>query len=192
MNDVDSGRLTQAATLACPPRGQEDAADPAGEQFDALYTTYRIFLRRLAMRKGVPPRDADDLVQDVFATYLVNPSNVRDRHSYLLGGIRNAAMQYHRRRHSSPFREADENELAAAALDEQLLDGVIRTMVLGATFARLAPTCRETLERFHLNGETAAAIAASRGTSANYVARLLTYCRKKARDAYQAMLGGAS
>jgi RNA polymerase sigma factor (sigma-70 family) len=192
MNDFGSERLAQAATLGSAPRTHDDALDPAGEQFDELYATYRIFLRRLAVRKGVPPRDADDLVQDVFATYLVNPGNVRDLHSYLIGGIRNAAWQYQRRLCASPIRDADHNELASAASDEQLLEGVIRSMVLGATLARLAPTCRETLERFHLNGESAAAIAASRGTSANYVARLLTYCRKRARDAYQSMLKGPS
>jgi RNA polymerase sigma factor (sigma-70 family) len=192
MNELGSERLAQAATLAEAPHSHGVAVDPAGEQFDALYATYRVFLRRLAVRKGVPPRDADDLVQDVFATYLVNPANVRDLHSYLIGGIRNAARQYQRRLWSSPIRQAEESELAAAASDEQVLEGVIRTMVLGATLARMAPTCRETLERFHLHGETAAAIAATRGTSANYVARLLTYCRKKARDAYQTMLRGSS
>lgn len=156
-------------------------ADTTAARFEAIYATYLPLLRKIAVRKfGVPTADAENLVHDVFATYLTNPDNVRSLHAYLIGAICNAARQYHR-------RGATERSLfcgssaCLATPDNELADGVIRNVVIGTTLARLGPSCRDTLQRFYLAGETAAAIAQSRNTSANYILRLLHYCRSRAR-----------
>lgn len=163
-----------------------DGCTAAATPFDALYATYRPLLRKIAIRKfGIPADDVDDLVQDVFATYLANSANVHDRHAYLIGATCNAARQYLRRDHTSPFCGASA-ECAATPADE-VLEGVIRNLILGATLRRLGGSCRETLERFYLRGETTAAIAESRETSANYICRLLNYCRNRARSLYHEM-----
>lgn len=191
MNSSYEDRLTatglrDARTMLALPH---DASSSLGEDEDAVdrvYITYRPLMRRIAIVKfGIPAADADDLVQDVFATYLVNPSAVRDERAYLIGGICNAARQYQRRGKAAPFCDAD---VCAAAPDDELIDGVIRTMVIGATLSRLTPTCRDALQRFYLHGEKTADIAQTRDTTANYIARLLTYCRQRAREVYQNML----
>jgi RNA polymerase sigma factor (sigma-70 family) len=156
------------------------------EPFDAFYATYRLLLRKIAIRKfEIPAGDVDDLVQDVFATYIVNRANVRDPHAYLIGAICNAARQYWRKHHASPFCAADVECGATPAAD--VIDGVIRNLVLGATLRRLGESCRETLRRFYLDGETTAAIAESRETTANSICRLLNYCRNRARSFYRQM-----
>jgi DNA-directed RNA polymerase specialized sigma24 family protein len=127
----------------------------------------------------------------VFATYLTNPANVRNLRSYLIGAICNAARQYLR-------RDATERELfcgepiCAAAPDEDLVEGVIRNITISTTLAQLGPSCQETLRRFYLTGETAPMIAQSRKTTANYILRLLNYCRNRARAIYVAMSKGGS
>jgi RNA polymerase sigma factor (sigma-70 family) len=184
MGSLASERLADAGSMAVAAllhgTGERDAA---ALRFDALYAAYRPLLRKIAIRKfGVAVSDADDLVQDVFATYLANPSNVRDLHPYLIGAICNASRQYRRRNEASPFCPSS---ACGATPDDELIDGVVRNVVIAATMSRLGARCRETLERFYLNGETAVSIAESRDTSAGYIWRLLNYCRNRARAIYR-------
>ena len=175
------------AVAALGNRGVD--CDGAALRFDALYAAYRPLLRKIAIRKfGVAVSDAEDLVQDVFATYLANPTNVRDLHPYLIGAICNASRQFQRRSESSPFCPSS---ACAATPDDELIDGVVRNVVIAATLSRLGARCRETLERFYLNGETAVSIAESRDTSAGYMWRLLNYCRNRAQAIYRQMSVGS-
>lgn len=165
-----------------------DARDDAGVQFDALYTTYTPLLRKIAVRKfGIPVKDVDDLVQDVFASYLANRAAVRELLPYLVGAICNASRQYRRRDEASPFAPQPEHREFGATPGDELIDGVTRNLIIRTTLARLGESCRDTLERFYLRGETTAAIAADRQTTANYICRLLNYCRNRARSIYAAM-----
>lgn len=173
-----------AAVNARPPPAAP--CDPATARFDALYAAYRPLLRKIAIRKfGIPPDAVDDLVHDVFATYLANPSNVRDLHPYLIGAICNASRQYRRRDDASPF--CSKSVEWAGSPGDELVDGVVRNLIIGTTLSRLGVKCRETLQRFHLHGESAASIATSRNTSPNYICRLLNYCRNRARSIYLEM-----
>ena len=177
-----SERLRSAGANAVIARNGDENAAPS--EFESIYSSYAPLLRRIAVFKfGVPRADADALVHDVFATYLANPANVRDLHRYLIGAICNASRQYLRRDASERALFCDTDACGATPGDE-MVEGVIRTLVINSTLSRLGPSCRETLRRFYLTGESAPAIAESRSTSANYILRLLHYCRKKAREIY--------
>lgn len=168
-------------------RTSSAASDSAVTRFEAIYTGYAPLLRRIAMRKfGISRGDVDALVHDVFATYLANPDNVRDLHAYLIGAICNASRQ-HVRRDSSERQLFCGKAVCAATPNDELIDGVVRNLVISATLARLGPSCRDTLQRFYLSGETAPAIAESRNTTANYIRRLLHFCRSRARAIYSGM-----
>lgn len=182
-----SERLRSAGTTAVLARGGENAAN----DFESIYSSYVPLLRRIAMFKfGVPRSDADALVHDVFATYLANPTNVRELHPYLIGAICNASRQYLRRDANERALFCDSAACGAIPGDE-MVDGVIRTLVINSTLARLGTSCRDTLRRFYLTGESAPVIAESRNTSANYILRLLHFCRKRARAIYTAMNEGS-
>jgi RNA polymerase sigma factor (sigma-70 family) len=185
MERGSSERLTSAAKAALTASARVDVSDAAAVQhFETIYTAYVPLLRKIAIRKfDIPHADADALVHDVFATYLANPSNVRDLHPYLIGAICNAARQY-RRRDAKEQALFCSTAICAASPHDELVDGVIRNLVINTTLARLGASCRETLRRFYLAGESAPAIAQSRNTSANYILRLLHYCRKRAREIF--------
>ena len=178
-----SERLTTAGAsviAALAPAGGDDPTT----RFEAIYNAYLPLLRKIAIRKfEIEEQDVDGLVHDVFATYLANPSNVRDLHSYLIGGICNASRQ-HRRRYTSERALFCRDSTCAATPNDELIDGVVRNLVVTAGLARLGPSCRDTLQRFYLIGETAPAIARSRNTTANYIRRLLTFCRSRLRAIY--------
>lgn len=178
MSDVTYERATPA------PPSLPDGTGP----FDAIYAAYRPLLRHVAVRRfGVPVSDADDLVHDVFATFLLRRSQVRDARAYLFGAIRNASQQYGRRGDASPTQPLPESDELPSG--EQLADDVIRALTVHAALARLGAACRETLYRFHVIGEKASVIAESREQSENYIYRLLNYCRNRARAIYQEMNG---
>jgi RNA polymerase sigma factor (sigma-70 family) len=180
-------RLMDVANAAAIPGGQTEATDSAVVRFETIYTAYVPLLRKIAMRKfGIARGDAEALVHDVFATYLANPANVRNLRPYLIGAICNAARQ-HLRRDAAEKALFCDGPVCAATPDGELVEGVIRNIVLSATLAQLGPSCRETLRRFYFAGESAPAIAQSRNTTANYVLRLLNYCRNRARQIYAAM-----
>lgn len=186
MGALPSELLADARNAAPNVRVWEAMDEGATARFDALYAAYRPLLRKIAIRKfGVPADAVDDLVHDVFATYLANPSNVRDLHPYLIGAICNASRQYRRR--------GDSRALSSASVEwsgtpgDELLEGVVRNLIIGTTLSRLGVKCRETLQRFYLQGESALSIATSRHTTPNYICRLLNYCRNKARSIYREM-----
>ena len=189
-------RIQAAASIAiAATAGEADdsAADrAAASPFDAIYDMYAPLMRRIAVaRFGISVNDAADLVHDVFATYLVNPSRVTELRPYLIGAICNASRSYLRR---TAARDAVCSGLddCMAASDQGLLDAVVRDVLVGRILGRLGRSCREVLYRFYFLGETAAVIAERRNTSAGYIGRLLHFCRKSARDAYQAMEDGES
>ena len=179
---LDSNVAPVPVLLTAPLTAEASAA-----AFDSLYATYLPLLRKIAIAKfAVPACDAEALAHDVFATYLANPANVRNVHAYLIGAICNAARQY-RRRDAAERTLFCDSGICEGEPSREMSDDVVRTMVVNATLARLGESCRETLRRFYLIGESAPAIAATRNTSANYVLRLLSYCRKRARAMYEEM-----
>ena len=155
--------------------------------FDTVYTTYAPLLRKIAMRKfRIPRADVDGIVHDVFATYLAHQERVRELHAYLIGGICNASREYWRKldREREVFCPGD---VCTAMTDDRLLESLTQNLLAQSALRTLGPSCRETLHRFYADGETAVSIAESRGTSANYIFRLLHYCRGQARNAYRAL-----
>jgi DNA-directed RNA polymerase specialized sigma24 family protein len=189
-------RIQVAATIVIATGVCGDADDSGNDQpaaasgFDTIYDAYAPLLRRIAIAKfGVPANDAADLVHDVFATYLVNPARVTELRPYLIGANCNASRSYLRRANVQDAVCSGLDECQAAS-NEELLDAVVRDVLVGRILGRLGRSCRDALHRFYLLGETAAVIAERRHTSAGYIGRLLHFCRKRARDAYDAMEKG--
>jgi len=183
--------MQAAATIAIAAttcEADDSAADhAAASPFDAIYDTYAPLMRRIAVAKfGISVNDAADLVHDVFATYLVNPSRVTELRPYLIGAICNASRS-HLRRTAAKDAVCSGLDDCLSASDQGLLDAVVRDVLLGRILGRLGRSCRDVLYRFYFQGETTAVIAERRDTTAGYIGRLLHFCRKRARDAYQAM-----
>lgn len=180
---LPADRVTHAERPGSAPPA---AAPPT--PFDQLYASYAPLLRKIAVRKfNVPHGEADALVHDVFARYLINQSAIRELHPYLIGAICNAARRYWRR--EGLQRELCTTTPCAATPDDALLNEVVRNITIGTTLARLGASCRDTLRRFYLYGESTAAIAEARNTSSGYIRRLLTLCRSRAQAIYRTMEG---
>jgi RNA polymerase sigma factor (sigma-70 family) len=180
---VGAERMCEAAAVV-GVTATDELRDP---EFDRIYETYVPLLRAIAMRKfRIPRGDVDELVQDVFATYLAHAERVRQLRPYLIGGICNAARQYWRETEAERKVFCDV-EAEATTCDGAFLDSLIQNTLMAAALSRLGESCRETLRRFYIDGESAISIAASRETTQNSIHQLLNYCRRRVRETYRAM-----
>jgi len=150
-----------------------------------LYTAHAPLLRYIAVTKfHVPRSDAEALVHDVFTTYFSRPGAVRSPRPYLIGAICNAARYYWRERKNEEAALDDSGLLPP--IPEQITEDVGRKLLLATMLSRIGAKCRDLLSRYYLDGESTADIAASRGTTTDYVLFLLHRCRRRAREIVQA------
>jgi DNA-directed RNA polymerase specialized sigma24 family protein len=177
----DIATPTKGAVCSLAAERRISAFDDGSRSADTIYLRYAPVLRRIASRKyDVPLADVDSLVHDVFATYLTNPSSVRDVRAYLIGGICNASRDYWReRRHEVPLCGADELHP-----DHPIFEGLVERLTVAATVARLRSRCRDVLRRYYFEGESKEVIAAAISTTPRNVLYLLHVCRNRARKIY--------
>src|ERR1700753_1091367 len=83
MNEFDAAERLAAVQAAVMPSDLTMMGTARDAAFHSVYIVYSPLLRKIAIgRHRVPFEDADSLVHDVFATYLVSASTVRNLHSY--------------------------------------------------------------------------------------------------------------
>lgn len=165
-----------------PPRSTEEA-------FESLYTDYGLLLRTIAMRRyHVPPDDAEALVHDIFAAYLERRAHVRDAKGWLTGAIKNASLNYWRKRKpEAPL--LPEHEEAADEAAEARFEQWVRRSTIASIFAGLGERCRETLRRYYLREESKERIAEQLETSPGNVLQLLVTCRRRAQELLRRLMG---
>jgi RNA polymerase sigma factor (sigma-70 family) len=155
--------------------------------FEEVYLLYAARLRKIAVRNfGIPISEAETLVHDVFATYIMQAASVRAVERYLVGAICNASRHYLRRSDAADALFCGETPCAATPSDA-LLDEVARKLLLGRLLRGVGCRCRDLLHRYYVNGETTKAIAEALDSTPGTVLVYLHKCRKRALDAYRSI-----
>lgn len=155
--------------------------------FEEAYLRYGPRLRKIATgRFGIEWTEADALVHDVFATYMMQADSVKKLEPYLIGAICNAARNHLRRSGAAEALFCGE-EPCAATPDDALAAEIERKVLVTRMLARVGQRCRELLHRYYVNGETTQAIACSLQTSPGTVLVFLHRCRRRALAAYHSM-----
>jgi RNA polymerase sigma factor (sigma-70 family) len=161
---------------------EQTTASRAAPSFADVYTTYAKFMKRIAMGKfRLAAADADELVHDVFATYLGHASeDVTSVRAYLVIAICRAARRRTDRLRSEERLSipTDQQEIPDAGTERSIL----LRMAVADALAVCSPRCRELLYRHHVHGESAEEIASSLSTTAQYVRQLLSDCRRRVRE----------
>lgn len=165
------------------------AHDVRPEAFEAAYVAFAPKLRKIAVRKfGIPPGDAESLVHDVFATYIMHAASVRTVEPYLIGAICNAARHYRRRSVATEALFACGEYPCVATPDGALAREVERKLLLSRMLARVGPRCRDLLRRYYIGGDTTQAIADEMQSTPASILVILHKCRRRALQAYQSMM----
>ena len=142
--------------------------------YDGLSDTLRYIAER---QFNIPTDDADELVHDVFLSFIRHHRTVADDAGWLTQATRNACVSWWRR-----FRPTD-------ALSDSLLNpapDIAARLDLLRALAQITPRCRTVLWQRLIEDQTAEHIAWScaGSTSGGYGRKLVYRCLKAFRDAF--------
>jgi RNA polymerase sigma factor (sigma-70 family) len=159
------------------------------QEIEDVYRLHYNLLHYLACQKfRIPAGDVENLIQEVFVTYLSAADQVRNVRSWLVGAMCNASRNYWRSHGRTEQLPADMNrrgDPSAAGLD----DAVAMRITLRETLSRLHQKCRDTLRLRYFEGCSAIEVAEQMETTNRY-AEKLSKCLKRAHQIYVRLTNG--
>lgn len=174
-----------------PPQPAAGASAPMtpSEQVEMLYIEHRSLLLYVAARKfRIPESDAENLVQEVFFSFLQSVSKeaatkIENVRAWLVAAMCNASRHYWRasgRTESLPEDFQDHCDPSSNGLAEQLAN----MMTVRQALQYLQPRCRETLWLHYFEGRSAGDVARELETTNRYAEKLIHNCLKRVREIY--------
>jgi len=172
----------QKPAATAEPEATVDPQDVGG-----LYVEYRMLLLSVACRKfRVPETDAENLIQDVFLSYLQAGTKVENIRSWLVAAMCKASRHYYSatgRRESLPEDYNERSDPDSDAVAEKLA----REITLRQALGYLQPRCRETLHLHYFEGRSAGDMAREMSTTNRYAEKLIHNCLKRVREIYRSI-----
>lgn len=167
-----------------PPQQQPAPASPAADDVETLYLEHRSLLLYVACRKfRIPDSDAENLIQEVFLSYLQTGTKIENIRAWLVAAMCNASRHYWRaqgRTESLPDDFNDHCDPGSQGLAEQYMT----RMTVRQALDYLQPRCRETLWLHYFEGRSAADVARELETTNRYAEKLIHNCLKRVREIY--------
>ncbi len=161
-----------------------EPAPTHADTVEQLYTQYRTLLMSVACRKfRVPEGDAENLLQEVFVSFLQTGTNIENVRAWLVAAICNASRHYWRtqgRAEQLPDNFVEHSDPGSHALPERFA----MEMTVRQALRYLQPRCRETLWLHYFEGRSAADVARELQTTARYAEKLIHNCLKRVREIY--------
>ena len=184
----DASNATPAAPRA---RGESrkvqprpDAPSTAADDVEALYLQHRTLLLWVGCRKfRVPDCDAENLIQEVFLSYLQTGTKIENIRAWLVAAMCNASRHYWRsqgRTESLP----DDIDAHSDPGSHGLADQFALKMTVRQALDYLQPRCRETLWLHYFEGRSAGDVARELETTNRYAEKLIHNCLKRVREIY--------
>lgn len=175
----ETAQAVAAAPVAAPP-----PAPTPGDDVEKLYVEHRTLLLYVACRKfRIPDTDAENLIQEVFLSFLQTGTKIDNVRAWLVAAMCNASRHYWRasgRTESLPEDFNDHCDPGSQGLAEQY---TLR-MTIRQALDYLQPRCRETLWLHYFEGRSAADVARELETTNRYAEKLIHNCLKRVREIY--------
>jgi RNA polymerase sigma factor (sigma-70 family) len=179
---------------SAPPRARSESAPrpeagtaagtQAANDVEALYVAHRTLLLYVASRKfRIPDSDAENLIQEVFLSYLQTGTKIENIRAWLVAAMCNASRHYWRsqgRTESLPDNIDDHSDPGSHGLAEQFA----MKMTVRQALDYLQPRCRETLWLHYFEGRSAGDVARELETTNRYAEKLIHNCLKRVREIY--------
>lgn len=174
-------RLEPPATTAA---AAAPAPSPQADDVETLYIEHRTLLLYVACRKfRIPDSDAENLIQEVFLSFLQTGTKIDNVRAWLVAAMCNASRHYWRasgRTESLPEDFNDHSDPVSHGLAEQYA----RDMTIRQALDYLQPRCRETLWLHYFEGRSASDVARELETTNRYAEKLIHNCLKRVREIY--------
>jgi len=164
----------------------EAVAEPLPEPQDVgeLYVRHRTLLLFVACRKfRIPEIDAENLIQEVFLSYLQTGTKVENVRAWLVAAMCNASRHYWRAQGRTESLPDDIGERSDPS-SHTIADKVAMQMTLRQALKYLQPKCRETLYLHYFEGRSAGDVAVEMNTTNRYAEKLIHNCLKRVREIY--------
>lgn len=167
-------------------RAGEPAPPPstAADEVERLYIEHRTLLLFVACRKfRIPDTDAENLIQDVFLSFLQTGTKIDNVRAWLVAAMCNASRHYWRASARTESLPEDFNEHSDPH-SHGLADEFAKKLTLRQALDYLQPRCRETLWLHYFEGRSAADVARELETTNRYAEKLIHNCLKRVREIY--------
>jgi RNA polymerase sigma factor (sigma-70 family) len=185
---------TEVSPAAARTRGEKKAQSRTGEpapppstaadDVEALYVEHRTLLLFVACRKfRIPDTDAENLIQDVFLSFLQTGTKIDNVRAWLVAAMCNASRHYWRAQARTESLPADFSEQSDPG-SLTLADEFAKKLTLRQALDYLQPRCRETLWLHYFEGRSAADVARELETTNRYAEKLIHNCLKRVREIY--------
>lgn len=181
-----TSRTTRSEKTPAPRPEPQAPAPPstAADDVETLYIDHRSLLLYVACRKfRIPDCDAENLIQEVFLSYLQTGTKIENIRAWLVAAMCNASRHYWRaqgRTESLPDDFADHCDPGSQGLAEQYMT----RMTVRQALDYLQPRCRETLWLHYFEGRSAGDVARELETTNRYAEKLIHNCLKRVREIY--------
>lgn len=154
------------------------------DDIEALYLSHRKLLFFIACRKfRVPELDAENLIQEVFLSYLQVGTEIKDTRSWLVAAMCNASRHYWRSQGRTESLPDDIGERSDPG-SHTIADTFAMKMTVWETLQYLQPRCRETIQLHYYEGRSANEVAREFQTTSRYAEKLIHNCLKRVRQIY--------
>lgn len=180
-NESQAARPSATATVIEPPQVPATQADDV----EVLYVQHRSLLLYVACRKfRVPETDAENLIQEVFLSYLQTGTTIDKPRAWLVAAMCNASRHYWRASGRTESLPEDFNEQSDPH-SHSLAEEFTMRMTIRQVLKYLQPRCRETLWLHYFEGRSAGDVARELATTHRYAEKLIHNCLKRAREIYK-------
>ncbi|MGN6185409.1 MAG: RNA polymerase sigma factor [Thermoanaerobaculia bacterium] len=186
-SEVVPAASTRGANKTASRSSEPDAAETnsgAADDVEALYIEHRSLLLYVACRKfRIPDSDAENLIQEVFLSFLQTGTKIDNVRAWLVAAMCNASRHYWRaqgRTESLPDDFNDQSDPGSHGLADQFA----MKMTVRQAIDYLQPRCRETLWLHYFEGRSAGDVARELETTSRYAEKLIHNCLKRVREIY--------
>ena len=179
-----SRQRSEAKAQQARPEPAPAPPSPAADDVERLYVEHRSLLLYVACRKfRIPDSDAENLIQEVFLSYLQTGTKIENIRAWLVAAMCNASRHYWRaqgRTESLPDNIDDQSDPGSHGLADQFA----MKMTVRQALDYLQPRCRETLWLHYFEGRSAGDVARELETTNRYAEKLIHNCLKRVREIY--------
>lgn len=177
-------KRSESKTQQPRPEPAPAPPSPAADDVETLYVQHRSLLLYVACRKfRIPDCDAENLIQEVFLSYLQTGTRIENIRAWLVAAMCNASRHYWRaqgRTESLPDNIDDHSDPGSHGLADQFA----MKMTVRQALDYLQPRCRETLWLHYFEGRSAGDVARELETTNRYAEKLIHNCLKRVREIY--------
>ena len=149
-----------------------------------LYVDYRMLLLSVACRKfRIPECEAENLIQEVFLSYLQAGTKIENAKAWLVAAMCNARRHYWRAQGRTEPLPDDYGERCDPS-SNGVADREAQKLTVHQALEYLQPRCRQTLYLHYFEGRSAGDVAREMETTNRYAEKLIHNCLKRIREIY--------